>query len=305
MARLKLKQFAQDLGLAILYDGGREEVEITTASVNRPGLQLSGYLHYFATERVQIIGKVEMTYILEHIPEASMQDVMEDMFSAPIPCVIVCRGLEVPEALLAAAKRHKRPILTSEAVTTKVILDVITYLEAELSPRITRHGVLVDVNGVGMLLTGESGIGKSETALELVKRGHRLVADDVVEISRVARDQLVGTSPESIRHFMELRGIGIIDVRQMYGIGSVLISKTIDMVVELEIWDNEKMYDRLGLEEEYMTLLGVKLPYLVVPVRTGRNLGIILEVAASKHQLKALGYNAAKELEKRFSQLMP
>ncbi|MFR1760330.1 MAG: HPr(Ser) kinase/phosphatase, partial [Christensenellaceae bacterium] len=230
MARLKLKQFAQDLGLAILYDGGREEVEITTASVNRPGLQLSGYLHYFATERVQIIGKVEMTYILEHIPEASMQDVMEDMFSAPIPCVIVCRGLEVPEALLAAAKRHKRPILTSEAVTTKVILDVITYLEAELSPRITRHGVLVDVNGVGMLLTGESGIGKSETALELVKRGHRLVADDVVEISRVARDQLVGTSPESIRHFMELRGIGIIDVRQMYGIGSVLISKTIDMV---------------------------------------------------------------------------
>ncbi len=305
MARLKLKQFAKDLGLAILYDGGREEVEITTASVNRPGLQLSGYLHYFATERVQIIGKVEMTYILEHIPEASMRDVMEDMFSAPIPCVIVCRGLEVPEPLLAAARRHKRPILTSEAVTTKVILDVITYLEAELSPRITRHGVLVDVNGVGMLLTGESGIGKSETALELVKRGHRLVADDVVEISRVARDQLVGTSPESIRHFMELRGIGIIDVRQMYGIGSVLISKTIDMVVELEIWDNEKMYDRLGLEEEYMTLLGVKLPYLVVPVRTGRNLGIILEVAASNQQLKALGYNAAKELEKRFSQLMP
>ena len=305
MARLKLKQFAKDLGLAILYDGGREEVEITTASVNRPGLQLSGYLHYFAKERVQIIGKVEMTYILEHIPEASMQDVMEDMFSAPIPCVIVCRGLEVPGPLLAAAKRHKRPILTSEAVTTKVILDVITYLEAELSPRITRHGVLVDVTGVGMLLTGESGIGKSETALELVKRGHRLVADDVVEISRVARDQLVGTSPESIRHFMELRGIGIIDVRQMYGIGSVLISKTIDMVVELEIWDNEKMYDRLGLEEEYMTLLGVKLPYLVVPVRTGRNLGIILEVAASNQQLKALGYNAAKELEKRFSQLMP
>ncbi len=304
MARLKLKQFAKDLGLAILYDGEREEVEITTASVNRPGLQLSGYLHYFATERVQIIGKVEMTYILEHIPEASMKDVMEDMFSAPIPCVIVCRGLEVPGPLLEAAKRHKRPILTSEAVTTKVILDVITYLEAELSPRITRHGVLVDVNGVGMLLIGESGIGKSETALELVKRGHRLVADDVVEISRVARDQLVGTSPESIRHFMELRGIGIIDVRQMYGIGSVLISKTIDMVVELEIWDNEKMYDRLGLEEEYMTLLGVKLPYLVVPVRTGRNLGIILEVAASNQQLKALGYNAAKELEKRFSQLM-
>jgi len=161
---------------------------------------------------------------------------------------------------------------------------------------------LVDINGVGMLITGESGVGKSETALELVKRGHRLVTDDVVEISRAARDQLVGTSPESIRHFMELRGIGIIDVRQMYGIGSVLISKTIDMVVELEIWDNEKMYDRLGLEEEYVTLLGVKVPYLVVPVRTGRNLGIILEVAASNQQLKALGYNAAKELEKRFSQ---
>ena len=302
MARLQLKQFASDLELSILYDGDRDEVEISTASVNRPGLQLSGYLHYFATERVQIIGKVEMTYIQDHIPPDSMKDVMEAMFSAPIPCVIICRGLEVPEALLAAAKKYKRPVLTSEAVTTKVILDVITYLEAELSPRITRHGVLVDINGVGMLITGESGVGKSETALELVKRGHRLVSDDVVEISRAARDQLVGTSPESIRHFMELRGIGIIDVRQMYGIGSVLISKTIDMVVELEIWDNEKMYDRLGLEEEYVTLLGVKVPYLVVPVRTGRNLGIILEVAASNQPLKALGYNAAKELEKRFSQ---
>jgi len=302
MARLQLKQFAGDLDLSILYDGDRDEVEISTASVNRPGLQLSGYLHYFATERVQIIGKVEMTYIQDHIPTESMKKVMEDMFSAPIPCVIICRGLEVPEELLAAAKKYKRPVLTSEAVTTKVILDVITYLEAELSPRITRHGVLVDINGVGMLITGESGVGKSETALELVKRGHRLVSDDVVEISRAARDQLVGTSPESIRHFMELRGIGIIDVRQMYGIGSVLISKTIDMVVELEIWDNEKMYDRLGLEEEYVTLLGVKVPYLVVPVRTGRNLGIILEVAASNQQLKALGYNAAKELEKRFSQ---
>jgi len=302
MARLQLKQFASDLELSILYDGGRDEVEISTASVNRPGLQLSGYLHYFATERVQIIGKVEMTYIQDHIPADSMKDVMEAMFSAPIPCVIICRGLEVPEALLAAAEKYKRPVLTSEAVTTKVILDVITYLEAELSPRITRHGVLVDINGVGMLITGESGVGKSETALELVKRGHRLVSDDVVEISRVARDQLVGTSPETIRHFMELRGIGIIDVRQMYGIGSVLISKTIDMVVELEIWDNEKMYDRVGLEEEYVTLLGVKVPHLVVPVRTGRNLGIILEVAASNQQLKALGYNAAKELEKRFLQ---
>lgn len=302
MARLQLRQFASDLELSILYDGDRDEVEISTASVNRPGLQLSGYLHYFATERVQIIGKVEMTYIQDHIPPDSMKDVMEAMFSAPIPCVIICRGLPVPEALLDAAKKYKRPVLTSDAVTTKVILDVITYLEAELSPRITRHGVLVDINGVGMLITGESGVGKSETALELVKRGHRLVSDDVVEISRAARDQLVGTSPESIRHFMELRGIGIIDVRQMYGIGSVLISKTIDMVVELEIWDNEKMYDRLGLEEEYVTLLGVKVPYLVVPVRTGRNLGIILEVAASNQQLKALGYNAAKELEKRFLQ---
>jgi HPr kinase/phosphorylase len=305
MARIKLEKFAKDLDLGILYDGDKEDIELTTASVNRPGLQLSGYLHYYATERVQIIGKVEMTYILEHISEDSIATVMDNMFEAPIPCVIICRGMQVPQALLDSAKKYRRPILTSEAVTTKVILDVITYLEAELSPRITRHGVLVDVNGVGMLLIGESGIGKSETALELVKRGHRLVADDVVEISRVAKDQLVGTAPESIRHFMELRGIGIIDVRQMYGIGSVLISKTIDMVVELEIWDNEKMYDRLGLEEEYMTLLGVKLPYLVVPVRTGRNLGIILEVAASNQQLKALGYNAAKELEKRFSQIMP
>jgi len=300
MARIKLDTFAKEIGLKVVYDGEREEMDITTASVNRPGLQLSGYMQYYAAERVQIIGKVEMTYLQEHVSKEELPKVLEGVFSPPIPCIIVCRGLAMPPELLEVAKKYKRPVLTSEGVTTSVVLDVINYLEFVLSPVITRHGVLVEVNGVGMLITGESGIGKSETALELVKRGHRLVADDVVEIHKEARDRLVGTSPESIRHFMELRGIGIIDVRQMYGIGSVLVSRTVDMVVKLEMWDQEKIYDRLGMETETVEILGVSLPYLVVPVRPGRNLGIILEVAASNQQLKSVGYHAAKVLEKRF-----
>ena len=300
MARIRLDTFAKDLGLTVVYDGERETMDIATASVNRPGLQLSGYMQYYAAERVQIIGKAEMTYLQEHVAKDQLTQVLEGVFSPPIPCIIVCRGLEMPPELLTAAQKYKRPVFTTEGVTTNVVLDVIHYLEFVLSPVITRHGVLVEVNGVGMLITGESGIGKSETALELVKRGHRLVADDVVEIRKESRDRLVGTSPESVRHFMELRGIGIIDVRQMYGIGSVLVSRTVDMVVKLEMWNPDKVYDRLGMETETEEILGVKLPYLVVPVRPGRNLGIILEVAASNQQLKSVGYYAAKVLEKRF-----
>ncbi len=302
MARVKIKQFAMDLELEILYDGGMEQLELRTANVNRPGLHLAGFDDYFASDRIQLIGKVEMTYLTEALDAAQRYHALEVVLSHPIPCVIVSRNLPVPDELYQLAQKYSRPIFRSSLVTTQLMIKAINYLEQILAVRITRHGVLVDVNGVGILITGESGIGKSETALELIKRGHRLVSDDVVEISRMYRDQLIGTAPESVRHFMEIRGIGIIDIRQMYGIGSVLVQKNIDMVIEMELWNNEKVYDRLGEEDQYTTILGVKKPRIVLPVRPGRNLGIIIEVAANNYQLKALGYNAAKELEKRFFQ---
>lgn len=302
MARVKVRKFAQDMELEILYDGGLEQLELRTANVNRPGLHLAGFDDYFASDRIQLLGKVEMTYLMEALDPAQRYRALEVVLSHPIPCVVVSRSLPVPDELYKLAQKYHCPIFRSSLVTTQLMIKAINYLEQLLAVRISRHGVLVDVNGVGILITGESGIGKSETALELVKRGHRLVADDVVEISRIYRDQLVGTAPESVRHFMEIRGIGIIDIRQMYGIGSVLIEKTIDLVIEMELWKNEKVYDRVGEEDQYTTILGVRKPRIVVPVRPGRNLGIIIEVAANNYQLKALGYNAAKELEKRFFQ---
>jgi HPr kinase/phosphorylase len=210
--------------------------------------------------------------------------------------------MQPDKELLESAQRNGCPVLRSCMVTTSFALHATAYLERILSPHITRHGVLVDVNGVGLLLIGESGIGKSETALELVERGHRLVADDVVEISVVGEDQLIGTSPVSVRHFMEIRGVGIIDIRSMFGVGSVLVNKTIDLVVRLETWDNNKSYDRLGLDTEYIDILDVKIPIITVPVQPGRNLGVILEVAARNHQLKVMGYNAAQEINRRFNE---
>lgn len=301
MAKVLLKDFAEALGLKILLDGGQKYLNLITANVNRPGLHLTGFEDYFAEERVQLLGKAEMTY-LEQLDSETRKSALTVVLRHEIPAIIISRGMEMLPELSELAKKYGRPVFRSELMTTVIMLEAINYLEHLLAVTITRHGVLVDVNGVGILITGESGIGKSETALELVKRGHRLVADDSVIISKLYRDQLIGTAPESIRHFMEIRGIGIIDVRQMYGIGAVLVQKSIELVVELEAWNNEKVYDRLGEEEQYISILGIKKPRIVLPVRPGRNLGIILEVAANNYQLKGLGYNAAKELEKRFFQ---
>jgi len=299
MAVVSIKDFIVDMELELLYDAEKTELEILTSNVNRPGLQLAGFFDYFATDRIQVLGKVEMTYLTDYLSAGQRRDILEKFFAYPLPCVIISRNMDIPEELMEIARKHKCPVFRSNLVTTKLMHSAFIYLDMLLAPKVTRHGVLLDINGVGLFLTGESGIGKSETALELVKRGHRLVADDAVEICRVARNQLMGQAPDAVRHFMEIRGIGIIDVRQMYGVGSVMNRKSLDMVIEMEAWDSSKEYDRLGISDDWCTILGVKLPKITIPVRPGRNLAIIMEVAARNYRLKRMGYNAAQELAGR------
>lgn len=303
MSCVPVDNVIKELELDIVYDGDCAEIDITTSDINRPGLQFSGFFDYFAQDRIQIIGKVEMTY-LECMEQDLRDDRLDMFFKHNIPCVIISRHMEIPDYLLRVAKKYKRPVLRSKMVTTSLIHKLIIYIDSLLAPTTTRHGVLVDVYGVGVFLMGESGIGKSETALELVKRGHRLVADDAVDIKRVAENRLVGESPPLIRYFMEIRGVGIIDVKAMYGIGAVINNKPLDIVIFMEIWDNKKEYDRLGLSHEYSEILGVKLPKIVIPVKPGRNLAIIVEVAARSWRLKNMGYSAAVELNDRLNTLI-
>jgi len=297
-----MDEFIKDLNLEVVYPGDSDHILIATSDLNRPGLQFAGFFDYFAADRIQVVGKVEMTY-LEGLSSDMRRERLRRYFQYEIPCVVISRGMDPLPEMVEEAVQYKRPILKSKLATTKFFSKAINYLDTKLAPRITRHGGLVDVYGVGIMLMGESGIGKSETALELIKRGHRLVADDVVEIKKISDDSLLGEAPESIRHFMEIRGIGIIDIKAMYGAGAVIDSKTIDMVIHLEAWDNNKEYDRLGLIEEYTSILDVRLPELILPVRPGRNLAIIVEVAARNYRLKGMGYNAAQELNRRISQL--
>ena len=298
---IQAADFAKKLQLMELSPSTKTEWDIRTADLNRPGMQFCGFYEYFAFERPQVIGKVEMTYLESLEPEARRQMLKKD-FSYDLPCVIICRGMTPPDDLLQAAAARDIAVYQTNMVTTKFTFTAINYLNRCLAPRVTRHGVLVDVYGVGVLLTGESGVGKSEAALELVKRGHQLVADDVVDICRVSDDRLTGECPEMVRHFMEIRGIGIIDIRAMYGVGAVALSKTIDL--HMEKWVDGKEYDRLGLSEEYITILGVKVPHQIMPVRPGRNLAIIIEVAARDLSLKRMGYSAAHELDRRLNEMI-
>jgi HPr kinase/phosphorylase len=303
MSSIPIENIIQVLDLEVVYEGNSLTIDIETSDINRPGLQFAGFFDYFAQERIQVIGKVEMTY-LDSMDPAIRSKQLDRFFGSGIPCLVISRNMEVPEYLIDSARKSGCPILRSKKVTTSMIHRMIAYLDSELAPKITRHGVLVDVYGVGILLMGESGIGKSETALELVKRGHRLVADDAVEIKKVADNRLIGDSPDLIRHFMEIRGIGIIDIKAMYGIGAVINTKAIDIVIYLEFWDNNKEYDRLGLTDEFMDILGVKLPRITLPVRPGRNLAVVVEVAVRNWRLKHMGYNAAQELDNRLNSLI-
>lgn len=293
-----LSQIAEALNLTEVYVAENyKETNISTVEINRPGLELTGYLEFFDNKRIQVLGNTEFSYLGRYGPEAQKM-VIDSIFSFGPPAVIICRDIEPSNAILESAKLHKVSIFSTPQSTSDLTASLVQYLNKELAPRITRHGVLVEVYGEGCLLTGDSGVGKSETAIELIKRGHRLVADDAVEIRRTAQTTLYGQSPENIRHFIELRGIGIINARKLFGMGAIKPQEKIDMVINLEQWDSAKVYDRMGLDNEYMKILGVEVPTLTIPVKPGRNLAVIIEVAAMNNRQKKMGYNAARELLK-------
>ena len=272
--------------------------EVNIPDVNRPALQLAGFFEHFDSDRVQIIGYVEYTY-LQTLTEERKTEVYEKMLKRKVPCVVFSRSLPPEESFLRIAQERDVPVFSTEKKTSSFMSELIRWLNVKLAPCISIHGVLVDVYGVGVLIMGESGIGKSEAALELIKRGHRLVTDDVVEIRKVSDETLVGSAPDITKHFIELRGIGIVDVKSMFGVQSVRETQNIDLVITLEDWSRDKEYDRLGLEEEYTEFLGNKVVCHSIPIRPGRNLAIIVESAAVNHRQKQMGYNAAQELYKR------
>lgn len=300
---ISVKDLQRTLELEQINAGSCKRFEIDFSDINRPGLQLADFWDYFPHERPQVLGKVEMTY-LEQLEPHERSERLKRFMSYHPPFIIICRSIRCPQEMMRLAQENDIWMFSSALPTSKLVFNLTNYLNDRTAPRMTRHGVLVDVYGVGILITGDSGVGKSEAALELVKRGHRLVADDVVDIKRMSDKRLVGESPEVVRHFMEIRGIGIIDISAMYGIGSVIHSKSIDMVVNLELWKKDKEYDRLGLTEEFTDILDVKLPLIELPIRPGRNVAIVLEVAARNYRLKQQGYNAARELDNRLMNRM-
>ena len=299
MKGVQLSKMVQELNLHNKTpDVDISKKRITLPDINRPALQLTGYFEHFDSLRVQIIGFTENSYV-EQMNKEDKFAIYEKLMSQKFPCIVFCRGMEPDQELIEAGTTYGVPVLITQKTTSSFMAEIIRWLNVQLAPMITIHGVLVDVFGEGVLIMGESGIGKSEAALELIKRGHRLVSDDVVEISRVSDITLVGTAPDITRHFIELRGIGIIDVKTLFGVESVKDTPSIDLVIKLEEWDKEKEYDRLGLEEEYIEFLGNKVVCHSLPIRPGRNLAIIVETAAVNHRQKKMVYNAAQELYRR------
>ncbi|MGN0522005.1 MAG: HPr(Ser) kinase/phosphatase [Eubacterium sp.] len=272
-----------------------DEILITTNEINRPGIVLTGYTDYFDPLRIQILGWTELAF-MRNMSDEERNKALGYWLSLKPAAAVFTRGLDIPDYFIDACKRYEVPLLKTEEETSPFLAALIAYLNAELAPRVTRHGVLVEVYGEGVLITGESGAGKSEAAIELIKRGHRLIADDAVEIRKISDKTLMGNSPSNIRHFVELRGIGIIDARRIFGMGAVKPSEKIDMVIQLEPWDSTKAYDRLGLDNEYANILDVKVPVMTVPITPGRNLAVIVETAAMNNRQKKMGYNAAKDL---------
>lgn len=280
---------------------GYQDAPVSQEDVSRPGLQLAGFFDYFDARRLQIIGLVENTY-LAGLTSQAREAIFDKFLSYPLPALIIARGLDVFPECMAMAQKHDRTILRTGDTTSGFMSALIAFLRTSLAPCVTRHGVLVEVYGEGVLLLGESGVGKSETAIELVKRGHRLIADDAVEIRRVASRKLVGRAPELIRHYIELRGIGVVDVRRLFGMGAVKDEQEIDLIINLEIWRDGTIYDRLGADNCFFSILDVELPSLTVPVKPGRNLAIIIEVAAMNNRDKKMGYNAAMEFTKQITE---
>jgi HPr kinase/phosphorylase len=298
---IQASDFQSALGLECLVSSPNEAWDIRSPDLNRPGMQFCGFYEFFAFERPQVIGKVEMAYLEKRSPEERRR-ILDQFFSYRILCVIICRNMTPPPELIECAEAHQVHLFRSALVTTRFTVSAIHYLNRCLAPHVTRHGVLLDVYGVGILLTGKSGVGKSEAALELIKRGHQLIADDVVDICRISDNRLIGTCPEQVRHLMEIRGIGVIDIRAMYGIGAVAVSTSIDLMIELELWDDSKAYDRIGGEESKIEILGVPIPRQTIPIKPGRNLAIIVEVAARNLSLRRTGYSAIHELNLAFQE---
>ncbi len=293
---VSLEKVIKEYGYETLYlPCAASELSITSQEVNRPGLILAGADNYFDPARVQFLGLAEIEF-LKTLSKEKQREGLERLMSQKPPVVLITRNLEPPEGMLALAEKYKVPVLRTSESTSGCMATLIYFLGTALAERITRHGVLVEVYGEGVLIVGDSGVGKSETAIELIKRGHRLIADDAVEIRKASAKTLVGSAPDNIRHFIELRGIGIINARRIFGMGAVKMTEKINMVIQLEPWDSSKVYDRMGLDNEYITIMDIKVPLTVVPVKPGRNLAVIIECAAMNNRQKKMGYNAAREL---------
>ena len=294
-----LTTLVKEFGLQVTYAAtDYQKIQLTVEDVARPGLQLAGYFDHFEPMRLQVMGNVEISY-LSKLSVAERLMIYDRLFSFKVPAVLIARDLPMNDECLAMARKHNVTILRSAEATSTIVSSIVAYLKAALAPRITQHGVLMEIYGEGILLIGESGIGKSETAVELLKRGHRLIADDAVEIRKVSGSRLVGTAPKLIRNYIELRGIGIVNVAKLFGIGAVKQENEINLVVNIVPWNTEEVYDRLGLEEQFMDVLGVQVPMYTIPVTPGRNLAVILEVAAMNNRQRKMGYNAAVEFNEQ------
>ncbi len=299
MAPVSLKTLVREFELEVVAEAGNfDEIEITVADVTRPGLQLAGYFDQFGPDRIQVLGNMETAFLANLSSEERLAR-LDALFSKGIPCLILTRNHDAWPELLECSKKYAIPVLRTKDITAMFTSSLVKYLNVELAPRASLHGVLIEVYGEGILILGESGVGKSETALEVVKRGHRLIADDLVEVRRVSDTTLLGRAPEIIRYLIEIRGIGILDVKELYGVSSVKMQENVNFVINLELWDEQKHYERLGIKEEETDILGIKVPSITIPVRPGRNLAIIVEVAAINFRQKKMGYNAAKALTDR------
>ena len=296
-----LSELVKEFCFAVEYAASDyDSVRVTVEDVARPGIQLTGYFEHFDARRLEVLGNMEMSYLSRMLPEERLH-VFDQLFAQKIPALIVARDTQPPAECLEMAKKHDVTLLRTPETTSVTISNLINYLRGALAPRITRHGVLMEVYGEGILLTGESGMGKSETAVELLKRGHRLIADDAVEIRKISSSVLMGTAPAVVRNFVELRGIGIFNVARLFGMGAVKTENQIDLVVDIVRWDSKANYDRLGLDVQYTELLGVKIPKYTIPITPGRNLAIILEVAAMNNRQRKTGYNAALDFTEQFN----
>ena len=296
-----LKKLVEEFHLGVVFAASDyETVRLQVEAVSRPGIQLAGYFDFFDARRLQVLGNVEIGY-LSRLDSAQRLHLLDTLFSFRFPAMLIARDLQPHDECVQMAKKHNVTLLTTQEATSTIVSNIITYLRGALAPRITRHGVLMEVYGEGLLLTGESGMGKSETAVELLKRGHRLIADDAVEIRKISGNTLVGTAPAVIRNFVELRGIGIINVANIFGMGAIKAENQIDLVVNIVPWQSHENYDRLGMEVQYTELMGVKIPTNTIPITPGRNLAIILEVAAMNNRQRKLGYNAALEFTEQFN----